>query len=525
MADTLEKFSDFTEADPSTLEAAGSIVPSAVPGVGNNKSTWTSIKNWIKSWMLGETSALAYRGDRGKIAYDHSQTTGNPHGATAADVGAAASLHGDQHGYGESDQISIDTRQISNMSAFGRSLVDDASAADARTTLGAAASSHAHGAVTTDGKIGTTAGLPVTTGTGGALQAVAWSTTAPVMNGTASVGTSVVPSRSDHVHPGDASKANLTTIANQSGGWHELGFCDLPGATYGRVYGSCSIVGRGVDCSFDFVVERSISDNSVGYGFTYNAALSANPPKVGHETLADGTTVRIRWFVFCGSNHSAKVSYTVGSSLGDLSSLTTQTHIGATLPSISYLAASEYIGVCNAVGTLTGYVDKIGGSDTTALTANVQTQLNGKVGKTGDETIAGSKTFSAVPTVPNQPPESVGSGATNAQFVADKVYPGYRGTDITATGSITPVHAELRKVNADGLTITLTNTPVLGTVSWLYYTPVSCSTGGLTLSFTDVMGTTRTYQKTATSGANHLPHLIKLVRALDGWIVEWETEA
>lgn len=38
---------------------------------------------------LGETSTTAYRGDRGKTAYDHSQvTTGNPHGTTASDVGA-----------------------------------------------------------------------------------------------------------------------------------------------------------------------------------------------------------------------------------------------------------------------------------------------------------------------------------------------------------------------------------------------------------------------------------------------------
>ena len=42
------------------------------------------------SLALGETSSTAYRGDRGKTAYDHSQiTTGNPHGTTAADVGAA----------------------------------------------------------------------------------------------------------------------------------------------------------------------------------------------------------------------------------------------------------------------------------------------------------------------------------------------------------------------------------------------------------------------------------------------------
>ena len=36
---------------------------------------------------LGETSSTAYRGDRGKIAYDHSQKTGNPHGTTKADLG------------------------------------------------------------------------------------------------------------------------------------------------------------------------------------------------------------------------------------------------------------------------------------------------------------------------------------------------------------------------------------------------------------------------------------------------------
>ena len=39
-----------------------------------------------KSLALGETADTAYRGDRGKAAYDHSQATGNPHGTTAAQV-------------------------------------------------------------------------------------------------------------------------------------------------------------------------------------------------------------------------------------------------------------------------------------------------------------------------------------------------------------------------------------------------------------------------------------------------------
>ena len=40
-----------------------------------------------KSLALGETASTAYRGNRGKTAYDHSQTTGNPHGTSKDNVG------------------------------------------------------------------------------------------------------------------------------------------------------------------------------------------------------------------------------------------------------------------------------------------------------------------------------------------------------------------------------------------------------------------------------------------------------
>ena len=36
--------------------------------------------------ILGETAETAYRGDRGKIAYEHSQTKGNPHGTAMEDI-------------------------------------------------------------------------------------------------------------------------------------------------------------------------------------------------------------------------------------------------------------------------------------------------------------------------------------------------------------------------------------------------------------------------------------------------------
>lgn len=48
------------------------------------------------SLALGETSSSAYRGDRGKIAYDHSLlTSGNPHNVTKIDVGLSNVVNSD----------------------------------------------------------------------------------------------------------------------------------------------------------------------------------------------------------------------------------------------------------------------------------------------------------------------------------------------------------------------------------------------------------------------------------------------
>lgn len=47
-------------------------------------TTYVAINEGI---ALGETLSTAYRGDRGKIAYDHSQIIGNPHGVTKTNVG------------------------------------------------------------------------------------------------------------------------------------------------------------------------------------------------------------------------------------------------------------------------------------------------------------------------------------------------------------------------------------------------------------------------------------------------------
>ena len=73
---------------------------SAFPATGESGKIYVSIDtNLSYRWTgsayveispsvaLGETSSTAYRGDRGKIAYDHSQTTGNAHNMTKSDIG------------------------------------------------------------------------------------------------------------------------------------------------------------------------------------------------------------------------------------------------------------------------------------------------------------------------------------------------------------------------------------------------------------------------------------------------------
>ena len=55
----------------------------------NKEYRWSGSKYAIisESLALGETSSTAYRGDRGKVAYDHSQIkSGNPHGTTFASL-------------------------------------------------------------------------------------------------------------------------------------------------------------------------------------------------------------------------------------------------------------------------------------------------------------------------------------------------------------------------------------------------------------------------------------------------------
>lgn len=90
------------------------------------------------SLALGETSATAYRGDRGKTAFDHSQlVSGNPHGTTYSDVGA------DQAGAASSAQtaaVAAASTDATSKANAAQSAAISAAAADATTKANAAQS-------------------------------------------------------------------------------------------------------------------------------------------------------------------------------------------------------------------------------------------------------------------------------------------------------------------------------------------------------------------------------------------------
>lgn len=140
------------------------------------------------SLALGTTSSTAYRGDRGKTAYDHSQiTTGNPHGTTKSDLGLGNVENK------SSATIRSELTKSDVTTALG--FTPPSNLSDLGITATATELNYVDGVTSNiqtqlDGKAASSHGTHVT-----------YSTTAPKANGTASAGSASSVSRSDHVHP------------------------------------------------------------------------------------------------------------------------------------------------------------------------------------------------------------------------------------------------------------------------------------------------------------------------------------
>jgi hypothetical protein len=79
-------------AEASTRQSADSTLQENIDSEATLRANADIAHAALTHLALGETSAMAYRGDRGKVAYDHRALTNNPHAVTAAQLGAAAIL-------------------------------------------------------------------------------------------------------------------------------------------------------------------------------------------------------------------------------------------------------------------------------------------------------------------------------------------------------------------------------------------------------------------------------------------------
>lgn len=186
------------------------------------------------SLALGETSATAYRGDRGKTAYDHSQTTGNAHNMTKGDIGLGNvdNTSDANKPVSTATQAALDAKQnkltvtgaankgvyvsasgvVSSMNyELNKDVPSNAVFTDTTYTLAQDANDgHKFTFAGSDGS-SVTITIPDNNTTYTAA------TVAPLMDGAAAVGTATAYARADHVHPVDTSRASAVDVAAIAG--------------------------------------------------------------------------------------------------------------------------------------------------------------------------------------------------------------------------------------------------------------------------------------------------------------------
>lgn len=166
------------------------------------------------------------------------------------------------------------------------------------TDTSRASASHTHGSITNDGKIGTTANLPVITGTGGAVTTGSFSTTASAVETSSAAGTANTFSRGDHVHSislatGDSDGQVKIAGSNVSvAGWgNKANQFSLGSSSGSRVY---TMFARMSDTNPSYDAEGQVILSSAGnYGLTNqgtweiivtNRGSTASSPKA-HMTV------------------------------------------------------------------------------------------------------------------------------------------------------------------------------------------------------------------------------------------------
>ena len=169
---------------------------------------------------------------------------------------------------------------------------NDSRLSDARAPL-----SHSHGNITNDGKIGSTEGKPIITTTSGTLSAGEFESTASniKMNGTANVGSLNTFARADHIHPSDTNKSKVSISRSLTSGT-KLGTITIDGtatdlySTNNTTYSAVTQSANGLMTKED----KQKADKSMMIGFgTASGTTSAYTVSITGATLTHGTIIAV----------------------------------------------------------------------------------------------------------------------------------------------------------------------------------------------------------------------------------------
>ena len=168
---------------------------------------------------------------------------------------------------------------------------------DSRLSNARAPTSHSHGNITNDGKIGSTENKPIITTTSGTLSAGEFESTASniKMNGTANVGSLNTFARADHIHPSDTNKSKVSFSRSLSSGT-KLGTITIDGtatdlySTNNTTYSAVTQSANGLMTKED----KQKADKSMMIGFgTAAGTTSAYTVSITGATLTHGTIIAV----------------------------------------------------------------------------------------------------------------------------------------------------------------------------------------------------------------------------------------